>query len=366
MSEIKLFVLIVAVFLLFYFVPFDSEIVQQSILNGFKMLNEYARQHVLLCLVPAFFIAGTISVMLKKDAILKFLGPDAKRIISYPLAAISGAVLAVCSCTILPIFGGIYKKGAGIGPATTFLFAGPAINIAAIFLTARVLGWNLGIARMVATITASILIGLVMEAIYKEKGSGGFVQTTEASTSNGKAFVFFVLQLFFLVLSGLKINQTIKNAGLGVLGISVLGMAFFGFERKETKSWIAETWDFAKKILPYLFVGVFLAGIITKLLPQNVVILLLGKNNVVSTFFASVIGAVMYFATLTEVPIVQALTQLGMAKGPTLALLMAGNSLSLPSMIVITRLLGKKKAFTYFGLVVLFSTLFGMIYGMLA
>ncbi|MGC9771730.1 permease [Fervidobacterium changbaicum] len=362
----KLFVLIVAVFLLFYFVPFDSEIVQQSILNGFKMLNEYARQHVLLCLVPAFFIAGTISVMLKKDAILKFLGPDAKRIISYPLAAISGAILAVCSCTILPIFGGIYKKGAGIGPATTFLFAGPAINIAAIFLTARVLGWNLGIARMVATITASILIGLVMEAIYKGKGSGGFVQTAEANTSSAKAIVFFVLQLLFLVFSGLKINPTIKNAGLGILGISVLSMAFFGFERDETKAWIAETWDFAKKILPYLFIGVFLAGIITKLLPQNVVVFLLGKNNILSTFFASVIGAFMYFATLTEVPIVQALTQLGMAKGPTLALLMAGNSLSLPSMIVITRLLGKKKAFTYFGLVILFSTLFGMIYGLLA
>jgi len=364
-SELKLFFLILAVFFVFYFVPFDAPAVKDSILNGFVMLNEYAREHVLLCLVPAFFIAGTISVMLKKDAILKLLGPDAKRIISYPIAAISGAILAVCSCTILPLFGGIYKKGAGIGPAATFLFAGPAINIAAIFLTARILGWDLGIARMIATLSAAILIGLIMELIYKEKGSGGFVQTAETNTSNAKALTFFLLQLFFLVLSGLKINPTIKNAGLGVLGLSVFGMALFGFERDETRSWIAETWDFAKKILPYLFVGVFLAGIITKLLPQNVVVFLLGKNNIFSTFVASIIGALMYFATLTEVPIVQALTQLGMAKGPTLALLMAGNSLSLPSMIVITKLLGKKKAFTYFGLVVLFSTIFGMIYGLI-
>lgn len=365
-SEIKLFIAILIVFLIFYFVPFDLPIVSESILNGFKMLNEYAREHVLLCLVPAFFIAGTISVMLKKDAILKLLGPDVKRYISYPIAAISGAILAVCSCTILPLFGGIYKKGAGIGPATTFLFTGPAINIAAIFLTARVLGWDLGIARMIATITAAIIIGLIMELLFKEKGVGGFVQTTPDGTDNVKAIVFFLIQLLFIIVSGLKINPTVKYSSLGVLGLSTLTMAVFGFEKDQTKSWIAETWDFAKKILPYLFIGVFLAGVITKLLPQDVVVYLLGKNNIFSTFIASVIGAIMYFATLTEVPIVQALTQLGMAKGPTLALLMSGNTLSLPSMIVITKLLGKKKAFTYFGLVVLFSTLFGMIYGLIA
>ncbi len=356
------FVLIVIVFLIFYFTPFDNATVSESILNGFRMLNEYARQHVLLCLVPAFFIAGTITVLLKKDAVLKLLGPEAKRIVSYPIAAISGAVLAVCSCTILPLFGGIYKKGAGIGPAITFLFAGPAINIAAIFLTARVLGWNLGLARMIATITAAILIGLIMELIFQEKGAGGFV-TSEDNSDALKGVAFFILQLLFLVVSGLKINQTIRTSTMGVLGISVLGMALFGFEKSQTKAWLEETWDFAKKILPYLFIGVFFAGLITKLLPESVVVNLLGKNNVLSSLIASVIGALMYFATLTEVPIVQALTQLGMAKGPTLSLLMAGNTLSLPSMIVITKLLGKKKAFTYFGLVIVFSTLFGFLYG---
>jgi len=358
----KEFIIILLIFLIFYFVPFQSETISQSILNGFYMLQEYARQHVLLCLVPAFFIAGTITVMLKKEAILKLLGPNAKRIISYPVAAISGGILAVCSCTILPLFGGIYKKGAGIGPASTFLFSGPAINIAAIFLTARVLGWNIGLTRLIATITAAILIGLIMEFLYQEKGSGDFINFDNNSNST-KGIIFFLLQLSFLIIGGLKINTKVKTFSMVSLGIIITLMALFAFKKDETKSWLEETWDFSKKILPYLFIGVFFAGILTKLLPENIVTSLLGKNNLLSTFFASIIGMFMYFATLTEVPIVQALTELGMAKGPTLALLMAGNSLSLPSMIVITKLFGKKKAFTYFSLVVIFSTIFGLIYG---
>lgn len=358
------FFLIVVIFLLFYFIPFDSAVVSQSILNGFYLLQEYAREHVLLCLVPAFFIAGTITVMLKKEAVLRLLGPDAKRIISYPVAAISGGILAVCSCTILPLFGGIYKKGAGIGPATTFLFSGPAINIAATFLTAKVLGWNLGLARFISTMVAAIFIGLIMELLYQEKGEGGF-QISEKDEDGLKGVIFFVLQLGFLIVNGIAINSLVKYSIMVVLGISVLSMAFFGFEKDKTKQWIFETWDFAKKILPYLFIGVFFAGVLTKLLPQQIVTALLGRNDFLSSFIASVIGMFMYFATLTEVPVVQALTNLGMAKGPTLSLLMAGNSLSLPSMIVITKLLGKKKAFTYFALVVAFSTAFGMIYGVL-
>jgi len=361
------FLLIALVFLIFYFIPFGSSAVDQSILNGFYLLQEYAREHVLLCLVPAFFIAGTITVMLKKEAVLKLLGPTAKKIVSYPVAAVSGGILAVCSCTILPIFGGIYKKGAGIGPATTFLFAGPAINVAAIFLTARVLGWELGLARLIATMTAAIVVGVVMELLYgqKEKSRDSLVAQTE--TRDGfKGAIFFALQLLFLIVSGLRLAQPVKNLSLGVLALSVTGMAVLGFSKDDTKVWLMESWEFAKKILPYLFAGVFLAGVITKALPQNVVVALLGKNSIFSTLIASVIGSLMYFATLTEVPIVQALTNLGMAKGPTLALLMAGNTLSLPSMIVITKLLGKKKAFTYFSLVVIFSTIFGMIYGALA
>ncbi|ANQ53672.1 MULTISPECIES: permease [unclassified Thermosipho (in: thermotogales)] len=356
----KEFLVILGIFLIFYFVPFNLDVVKDSLLNGFFMLHEYAREHVLLCLVPAFFIAGAISVMLNKGAILKLLGPKAKKIVSYPVAAISGGILAVCSCTILPLFGGIYKKGAGIGPATTFLFSGPAINIAAIFLTAKVLGWDLGFARLVSTITAAIFIGLIMEFIYQEKGEGGLV-VDDGKNFGRKQLVFFLLLLSFLIVSGLKIR--FKYYVLFGIFLSITFMVLFLFEREEIKAWLLETWDFTKKILPYLFFGVFLAGILTKLLPQEVVTKLLGSNGIFSNLLASVIGMFMYFATLTEVPIVQALLKLGMAKGPTLALLMAGNSLSLPSMIVITKLFGRKKAFTYFMLVIVFSTMFGMIYG---
>ena len=296
-GELKLFVLLVVVFLIFYFVPFDAPIVSGSIVNGFKMLNEYAREHVLLCLVPAFFIAGTISVMLKKDAVLKLLGPDAKR------------------------------------------------------------------HGMIATILAAVMIGLITQSIFKERGTDGFVDSTSDVAESIKVVVFFLIQLLFIVVSGLRINATMKHTSLGLLGLSALMMAIFAFEKQQTKNWLYESWNFTKKILPCFFIGVFFAGVITGLFPQNIIVYLLGKNNLFSSFIASIIGTLMYFAALTEVPIVQALTELGIAKGPTLALLMAGNSLSLPSMLVIVQLLEKKKAFIYFGLVVFFSTLFGTIYG---
>jgi len=233
--------------------------------------------------------------MLNKSAVLKLLGPNAKRIISYPVAAISGGILAVCSCTILPLFGGIYKKGAGIGAATTFLFSGPAINIAAIFLTARVLGWNLGLARLLATITAAILIGLIMEFLFQEKGAGGF-HIQDESKDGIKVLIFFLFQLSFLIISGLKINHLVKYSLMSFTALSVIFMAIFFFKKEETKSWLEETWDFAKKILPYLFIGVFFAGIITKLLPQDIVTKFLGNNGILSNLFASIIGMFMYFA----------------------------------------------------------------------
>ncbi|ODN29889.1 permease [Fervidobacterium thailandense] len=362
----KELVLIVSLFLIFYLVPFDNPAVNESILNGLKMLNEYAREHVLLCLVPAFFIAGTISALLKKETILKLLSARTKRYISYPVAATGGAVLAVCSCTILPLFGGIYKKGAGIGPATTFLFAGPAINISAVFLTARVLGWDLGLARLIATLTTAILIGLVMEVIFQERGTGDIVNSSDQSSPDDlRTWIFFFLQLTFLVFSTLKVSKALKIWLLVTTGSIILYMALFMLKRDERAHWLSETLDFAKRILPYLFLGVFIAGILTKVVSERLITLVLGRNDFFSSLLASIIGAFTYFATLTEVPIVQALQQLGMAKGPTLALLMAGNSISLPSMIVITKLIGKRRAFVYFGLVVFFSAISGFVYGLM-
>lgn len=361
--ELTKFGLLAAGFLVFYFLPFSEKHVQEAIIGGFTMLGSYAREHVLFCLVPAFFIAGTITVFIRKDAILKLLGPGARKIISYPVAAVSGGILAVCSCTILPLFGGIYKRGAGLGPAVAFLFSGPAINVAAIFLTGNAIGWEMAVIRMVAAAISAVFIGLIMQSIFKEKGSGGFaIQESGEQVSWQEAVGFLALQMAFLIVGGLKIDPIVKASIMTVSAVAVFIMAI-RFKREMRNSWIGETWDFAKKILPYLFFGVFAAGVISIALPQSFVESLLGGNRFGSTLFASVFGAVMYFATLTEVPIVQSLMSLGMGKGPALALFMAGNSLSLPSMIVITKLLGKKKAFTYFGLVVAFATIWGYIYG---
>lgn len=362
-KELRNFSLLVAGFLFFYFVPFDLKGVQDAIMSGFTMLGSYAREHVLLCLVPAFFIAGTITVFVKKDFVLKFLGPNAKKIIAYPVAASAGGILAVCSCTILPLFGGIYKRGAGIGPAIAFLFTGPAINVAAIFLTGQVLGWELSIVRLIATVISAIFIGLIMQWLFKEEGKGGFaLAEEEKEISGGQTLAFVGLQLLFLIVGGLKINIILKSTLMIAAAAGTMIMAL-SFKRSYTRSWIKETWDFTKKILPYLFGGVFIAGIITSALPENVVQTLLGGNRLTSNLFGSVFGALMYFATLTEVPIIQSLMSLGMGKGPALALFMAGYTLSLPNMIVLTKLLGKKKAFTYFALVIVFATTWGFIYG---
>jgi hypothetical protein len=365
-KELYKILLLVAGFLFFYFVPFSNDSVQTAILNGFAMLGSYAKEHVLLCLVPAFFIAGTITVFVKKDFILKLLGPKSKKIIAYPIAAISGGILAVCSCTILPLFGGIYKRGAGLGPAMAFLFTGPAINVAAIFLTGSVLGWELSIMRLVATVISAIIIGMIMQMIFREEeGQGGFVSEAgenDDSITPLQTIFFIGFQFVFLIVGGLSINGTLKAILMAAAAITVVIMAL-SFKRDYTKSWLGETWDFTKKILPYLFIGVFSAGVITAILPESVVQTLLGGERLFSNFFASIFGALMYFATLTEVPIIQSFMELGMGKGPALSLFMAGYTLSLPNMIVLTKLLGKKKAFTYFALVIAFSTTWGFIYG---
>nr|WP_235599674.1 permease [Kosmotoga sp. DU53] len=361
--EFKKFSLLVGGFLLFYLLPFENSNVQQAILGGFTMLSSYAKEHVLFCLIPAFFVAGTITVFVKKSAILRVLGPQAKKIIAYPVAASAGGILAVCSCTILPLFGGIYKRGAGLGPAIAFLFTGPAINVAAIFLTGRVLGWELSIIRLVATISSAIVIGLIMQAIFAEKGEGGFtIVEDEPELSWAQILVFLGLQFVFLIAGGLKINVIIKTTIMVIAALGIILMAL-NFKPSYSARWIEETWEFTKKILPYLFFGVFIAGIISHSLPKTVVQTFLGGNRLFSNFFASIFGAFMYFATLTEVPIIQSLMELGMGKGPALALFMAGYTLSLPSMIVLTKLLGKKKAFTYFALVIVFSTFWGYLYG---
>ncbi len=365
--EWKKFFWLIAAFLALYFLPFNKQIVAGALINGFSLLHEYARDHVLLCLVPAFFIAGAITVFVKKDAVLKLLGPKTKKWISYPIASISGGILAVCSCTILPLFAGIWKRGAGIGPATTFLYAGPAINVAAIFLTGTVLGWELSLVRLFFAIFGAILIGLIMGTLFRNNAdatqNGFSVSSEESNVSTIPIVLLFLMQLAFLITGGLAINGILKSVLLILYVIIILYIIFFKIDKEYRTGWIDETWSFTKKILPFLFVGIFVAGVVAKALPEHLINSLLGGNRLFSTFFASIFGAVMYFATLTEVPIIQSLMSLGMGKGPALALFLAGYSLSLPNIIVLNKLLGFKRAMTYIILIVVYSAGAGYLYG---
>lgn len=362
----KMLFWMLVVFGIFYFVPQDSKWFNSSIGGGINLLNEYAKQHVLTCLVPALFIAGAIAVFIQKEKVMKYLGHEAKKYVSYSIASVSGAILAVCSCTILPLFAGIRKRGAGLGPAITFLFAGPAINIAAMFLTLSVLGLKIGLGRIIASIIISIIVGITMALIFREKIEKGklFIgETKESKLSNKIILLFFALMVGVLVVNGLQIGKILKYSLMTVFSVSVIGLVLWKFKDHIAKKWLEETWSFAKLILPLLFFGVFIAGFVMPLLPETLIQNIVGQNTILGNLIASIFGAFMYFSTLTEIPIVQALIAKGMNSGPALALLLAGPSLSLPSMLVIRKILGTWKTIVYVSLVIVYSTTAGLILG---
>lgn len=336
---------------------------------GINALTEYLSAHVLTCLIPAFFIAGGISVFLKKESVLKYLGPKTKKHISYSVAAVSGCILTVCSCTILPLFAGIKKRGAGLGPAITFLFSGPAINLLAIIYTARILGFDIGIARAIAAVSMSIIIGLMMHFLFQRKtvedGAKFPDLITEDHKSKSTILSFFALLAGILIINGLQIGFNLKLTIFGVLIIFLLILLKLKFTKEDNIEWMKETWNITKLITPYLLIGIFIAGIIGYLIPGEAVRAYLGGNSMESNLVASVFGAFMYFATLTEVPITGELMKVGMGKGPALALLLAGPSLSLPSILVIRRILGNKQTIAYVSLVIFFSTIAGFLFGRL-
>ncbi|MDH4196171.1 MAG: permease [Candidatus Aminicenantes bacterium] len=389
MSDKKTALILFLVFLAAYFIPFSRTTVQNAVLESLLMLQEYARQHVLLCLIPAFFIAGAIAVFVSKDSVIKYLGPKANKILSYGVASVSGTVLAVCSCTVLPLFAGIYTRGAGIGPATAFLYSGPAINVLAIILTGKVLGWQIGLARAVGAVVFSVVIGLLMQAFFGRKGrddrdESGFVTDHGAKEDRPlwKTAIYFAVMIGILVFinwgrsdPSLAVWYWIYRAKWvigGLLAIGLAGMILRWFKKDELKEWTSSTWGFAKQIFPLLFGGVLVAGFLLGrpghegIVPSDWVARLVGGNGLSANLFASVAGAFMYFATLTEVPILQGLLGSGMGQGPALALLLAGPALSLPSMLVIRSVLGTKKTVVYIVLVVIMATMTGMIYGALA
>lgn len=344
--------------------------ITEILLIGLYALEEYLSAHVISCLVPAFFIAGAISVFLSKESVLKYLGPKAKKVVSYGVASVSGSILAVCSCTVLPLFAGILRRGAGLGPATTFLYSGPAINVLAIVYTASLLGYDLGAARAIGAVSMSLVIGLIMATLFKEeekrRSAGMAISTSEEKGEKYgglKKLVVFVLLVLILVVGASKIVALTKMISL-LIFIAILVLCLVAwFTKEDIREWLNETWSFFKMIFPLLLVGVFVAGILQALLPQQIVEAYLGGEGIIPNFIASIIGALMYFATLTEVPIIKALMNLGMGKGPALALLLAGPALSLPNMIVIGRVMGIKKTAAYITLVVIISASVGYLYG---
>lgn len=386
MREWQKFALYLGVFLAAYLIPFSNPVVEGAILESFKMLGEYAREHVLFCLVPAFFIAGAIAIFVSQEAVLKYFGAKAKKWIAYSVASVSGTVLAVCSCTVLPLFAGIYMRGAGIGPAVAFLYSGPAINVLAIILTARILGWQMGLARAVGAVIFAVMIGVIMSLVYgkedQERAKTSFFTGQEEvrSRSGWQNLVYFANLAFILIFAAwvkpqspegfwyvvYRIQWPITIVLLAILIIILLRW----FKKEEIKEWVGSSWEFAQKILPLLLAGVLVAGFLmgrpgteAGIIPAKWISSVMGGNSIGANLVASVVGAFMYFATLTEVPILQGLLGAGMGKGPALALLLAGPALSLPNMLVIRGVMGTKKTLTYVSLVVIMATTTGMIFG---
>ncbi len=391
MNEKTKLALIAGVFAVAYFLPIEHGRVQQAFLEGLFLLKDYARQHVLLCLVPAFFIAGAIGVFVSQGAVLRYLGASAPRAVAYGVASLSGSILAVCSCTVLPLFAGIYKRGAGLGPATAFLYSGPAINVLAIILTARVLGLELGVARAVGAVLFAVVIGLAMAVLFRrdeaERQAAGPDPFAYQAVAGGRAGwqdgAFVATMIAILVFA----NWGTPNREVGlfaliwrlhwplvaVFGVALAGMMWRWYDKAELGSWVESSWGFAKQIFPLLFAGVLVSGWLlgrpgqdAGLIPASWVAAVVGGNSFTANLLASVVGAFMYFATLTEVPILQTLIGAGMGKGPALALLLAGPALSLPNMLVINSYLGAKKTVAYCALVVVMATVSGLAFGALA
>jgi uncharacterized membrane protein YraQ (UPF0718 family) len=387
MKDRWVLLIFVAVFLAAFFIPFSQMNVQRALVEAFSLLQEYAREHVLLCLIPAFFIAGAISVFIKQSSVIKYFGAQARKILSYSVASVSGSILAVCSCTVLPLFASIYARGAGIGPATVFLYSGPAVNVLAIILTAKVLGTRLGLARAVGAIVFSVLIGWIMHILFEKKQKPGDtpsninIEEETGSRPLWKTTIYFATMVAILVFinwgkpetdGGIwGIVHSAKWIVSGLLLVFLAWMIWTWLDRSERKEWTFSTWIFAKQIFPLLFAGVLIAGFLLgrpgheALIPNEWVARWVGGNGLGANLFASVAGAFMYFATLTEVPILQGLIGAGMGKGPALALLLAGPALSLPNMMVIRSVIGTKKTLVYILLVIIMATISGLIYGMI-
>lgn len=434
MSEKKKFAWLAGIFLIAYFVPFGHPKVASSLQEAFNLLQWYAIHHTLGCVLPAMFIAGAIATFLNQASVMAYLGPAAPRALAYFVASVSGVVLAVCSCSVLPMFAGIYAMGAGLGPATAFLYSGPAINVMAIFLSARVLGVQVGVARVIGAVVFAIVIGLLMSFFFrvsereraraKKPIPAPMPQVGVRQRPLWKTALTFLAMILFLIFSDwyntndvtltfrdgttiranlrydtrdrldyqeygpdgrlrpevVRVSKSqvaavtpepgfvqsihgIKWYLAGFMGVLVLVMVRYWFTRDEVRRWMRATWEYGLMIIPLLFGGVFVTGLIGGLIPEQAVAGLVGGNSLLASFLAAFIGTIWYFATLTEIPIVEMLTRLGMGMGPALALLLAGPALSLPSILVVRRVIGFRKTLVFVALTVAMSTVVGYVFG---
>jgi uncharacterized membrane protein YraQ (UPF0718 family) len=426
--ELKVLGGFVAIFCLIFFLPVGVPRFDNALREGLELTKWYAQEHVLLCLVPALFIAGAISVFVNQASVMRYLGPKANKPLAYGVASVSGTILAVCSCTVLPLFGGIWMRGAGLGPATAFLYSGPAINVLAIVLTARILGLELGLARVIGAVAFSVLVGLAMHLVFRREEQARAVAVAEmpqspASRPLWQNIIFFASMVAILVFAnwarpaeptgiwaaiyswkwpitaafaalfaaslGWWFAFAWKDLTLAAVSVALAGFLFphhplipFAIGSAalailcarnvdEGRSWLDSTWTLTKQIFPLLIIGVFFSGLLLGRPGHNGLILSewvsqsVGGNSFLANFFSSFVGAFMYFATLTEVPILQGLIGSGMGKGPALALLLAGPALSLPSMLVLRSIMGTKKVVVYVTLVIIMATFSGWIYGAL-
>lgn len=423
-AQARLMLLMVSGFLAIYFLPLGTARFDNALLEGFRLTHWYAREHVILCLLPAFVIAGALAVYLSQGAVMRHLGPQASKPVAFGVASVSGSLLAVCSCTVLPLFGGIYKRGAGLGAAIAFLYSGPAINVMAVVVTAKVLGAELGIARAIGAILFALVIGAIMHLIYRREEAArsatsvkGFA-AGESGQPLGAVVAFFSLLIGILVFanwaaadspSWMLIHQwkwpitallaiafgallvwrwhwparqlLLLGAAMALLALlfpgipelpfatGIIGLMLLAARRDEDREWAEQSWDFTKQIVPLLLAGVFVAGLLLGrpgfegMIPSGWVTAAVGDNSFLSTLLAALLGGFMYFSTLTEVPIVEGLIGNGMGKGPALALLLAGPAISLPNMLVIRTIIGTQKTLIYCSLVVVMATISGFLYG---
>ncbi len=350
-------------------------IITDLFIAGIKAVIEYVSAHVLTCLVPAFFIAGDMSALVPKERIIQYLGQKVAKYKAYPLSIVAGLLLAVCSCTILPLFAGIKKKGAGIGPAISFLYTAPATNIMAILFTGSVLGWNFALARIILSVAFASLIGMIIATVFKKedmeeekKAAPSFISTEVKDTKKISFFqrhrlILFFIALIAILVVGTRVNGYLRYILISCLIIILAILAKLLFTKDEVKAWLSETWIFAKKIFPLLLGGIFVAGVLTALLPQNFLANFMGKNTLSANLIAVLFGTLMYFPTLVEVPMAKMFLDLGMAKGPLLAYLLADPVISLPSILVVRKFIGNKRTLAYVGLIIIFTTISGLIYG---